>query len=94
MLCEQLNMCASPVPMGLAPPFGDLSKRYPIENLAEAFAEGIVTGHPAMPRFTFEPREIGAPHRLARPLANPELPTGDRLGKCSAAIRPARVRSP
>lgn len=47
-------------PMGLAPPFRDLSKRYPIENLAEALAEGIVTGHPAMPRFTFEPREIDA----------------------------------
>jgi cytochrome c len=47
-------------PMSLAPPFRDLSKRYPIGNLAEAFAEGIVTGHPAMPRFTFEPREINA----------------------------------
>jgi len=47
-------------PMSLAPPFRDLSKRYPISNLAEAFAEGIVTGHPAMPRFTFEPREISA----------------------------------
>jgi len=47
-------------PMGLAPPFRELSKRYPVENLAEALAEGIVTGHPAMPRFTFEPREIGA----------------------------------
>jgi hypothetical protein len=46
--------------MGLAPPFRDLSKRYAIENLAEALAEGIVTGHPAMPRFTFEPREIEA----------------------------------
>jgi len=47
-------------PMGLAPPFRDLSKRYAIGNLAEALAEGIVTGHPAMPRFTFEPREIDA----------------------------------
>ena len=47
-------------PMGLAPPFRDLSKRYPIESLAEALAEGIVVGHPAMPRFTFEPREIDA----------------------------------
>ncbi|HSR82468.1 MAG TPA: cytochrome c [Hyphomicrobiaceae bacterium] len=47
-------------PMGLAPPLRDLSKRYPIENLAEALAEGIVVGHPAMPRFTFEPREINA----------------------------------
>jgi mono/diheme cytochrome c family protein len=47
-------------PMGLAPPFRDLSKRYPIETLEEALAEGIVVGHPAMPRFTFEPREINA----------------------------------
>jgi cytochrome c len=47
-------------PMGLAPPFRDLPKRYPVENLAEALAEGIVTGHPAMPRFTFEPPEIDA----------------------------------
>ena len=49
-----------PSPMGLAPPFRDLSKRYPIEHLAEALAEGIVTGHPAMPRFTFDPPEIEA----------------------------------
>jgi mono/diheme cytochrome c family protein len=47
-------------PMGLAPPFRDLSKRYPIDNLAEALAEGIVTGHPSMPRFAFDPREIDA----------------------------------
>jgi mono/diheme cytochrome c family protein len=47
-------------PMGLAPPFRDLPKRYPVENLAEALAEGIVTGHPAMPRFTFDPPEIDA----------------------------------
>ena len=46
--------------MGLAPPFRDLSQRYPIEMLAEALAEGIVTGHPAMPNFAFEPRDIGA----------------------------------
>jgi mono/diheme cytochrome c family protein len=47
-------------PMGLAPPFRDLARRYPVEFLAEALAEGIVTGHPAMPRFVFEPREIDA----------------------------------
>jgi mono/diheme cytochrome c family protein len=46
--------------MGLAPAFRELSKRYPIEALEEALAEGIVVGHPAMPRFTFEPREIAA----------------------------------
>jgi cytochrome c len=47
-------------PLGLAAPFRELSKRYPIENLAEALAEGILVGHPAMPRFTFEPRQIDA----------------------------------
>jgi cytochrome c len=46
--------------MRLAPPLRDLSKRYPVDNLAEAFAEGIVTGHPAMPRFTFAPLEVDA----------------------------------
>jgi mono/diheme cytochrome c family protein len=47
-------------PMGRAPPFRELSKRYPIENLAEALAEGIVTGHSGMPQFTFDPRDIDA----------------------------------
>ncbi len=62
----QKNCCCHAIgeagasPMGLAPPFRDLSKRYPIETLEEALAEGIVVGHPAMPRFTFEPREINA----------------------------------
>jgi hypothetical protein len=28
--------------------------------LAEALAEGIMTGHPAMPQFVFEPRDIDA----------------------------------
>ena len=38
-------------PNAAAPPFRELYKRYPIDNLAEAFAEGIVTGHPQMPEF-------------------------------------------
>lgn len=41
-----------------APPFRDVVERYPSENLAEALAEGIVSGHPDMPVFTFEPDEI------------------------------------
>ena len=43
-----------------APPFREIMKRYPAENLAEALAEGIVSGHPDMPEFTFEPNEIDA----------------------------------
>jgi cytochrome c len=34
-----------------APPFRTLHQRYPVEHLGEALAEGIRTGHPAMPQF-------------------------------------------
>jgi mono/diheme cytochrome c family protein len=43
-----------------APPFRDVVKRYPPENLAEALAEGIVSGHPDMPVFVLQPGEIDA----------------------------------
>lgn len=41
-----------------APAFRTLSQRYPIEMLAESLAEGMLTGHPEMPEFRFEPPEI------------------------------------
>ncbi|MGI9354824.1 MAG: c-type cytochrome [Rhizobiaceae bacterium] len=41
-----------------SPAFRDLSKRYPVEFLAEALAEGILTGHPDMPVFYFYPEEV------------------------------------
>ena len=43
-----------------APTFRSLSKKYPIETLAEALAEGLFTGHPDMPEFTFEAPDVGA----------------------------------
>ena len=43
-----------------APPFRQVVTRYPIDNLAEALAEGIVSGHADMPEFVFEPGEIDA----------------------------------
>lgn len=49
---------ASPHPE--APPFRTLSRRYPVEGLAEALAEGLFVGHPDMPQFTFEPQDVGA----------------------------------
>ena len=49
---------ASPHPE--APPFRTLSRRYPVEGLAEALAEGLFVGHPDMPQFAFEPRDVGA----------------------------------
>lgn len=41
-----------------APPFRQLMKRYKAEVLAEALAEGLSTGHPDMPEFTFQPEQI------------------------------------
>ena len=41
-------------------PFRDVVLRYPPDQLAEALAEGIMSGHPDMPEFTFEPAEIDA----------------------------------
>ena len=38
--------------------FRELAKRYPINALEEAFAEGIVTGHPGMPEFEATPKQI------------------------------------
>lgn len=42
-----------------APPFREIAKRYPAENLAESFAEGITTGHDEMPEFVFSTEEVG-----------------------------------
>ena len=43
-----------------APPFREIGKKFPLEHLAEAFAEGIVTGDNNMPEFKFDPRDIDA----------------------------------
>jgi mono/diheme cytochrome c family protein len=43
-----------------APPFRNVGKNYPPEHLAEALAEGIVTGDNAMPEFKFDPRDVDA----------------------------------
>jgi cytochrome c len=47
-----------PSPNPLAPPFRKLGQRYPVENLSEALAEGIFTGHPVMPTFELAPHEV------------------------------------
>ena len=49
----------SPSPLKIAPPFRTLHERYPVGMLEEALAEGIVTGHPTMPEFSFEPDQVG-----------------------------------
>ena len=45
-------------PMAAAPPFRDMGTLYPVRDLQEAFAEGLVTAHPAMPAFEFESGQI------------------------------------
>lgn len=49
----------SPSPLKIAPPFRTLHERYPVEQLQEALAEGIVTGHPTMPEFRFDADQVG-----------------------------------
>jgi cytochrome c len=45
-------------PNARAPAFRVLARRYKLEDLEEGLAEGIVTGHNAMPEFTLTPRQI------------------------------------
>ena len=56
--CHALGR-TGPSPLAEAPPFRTFARRWPLESLEEAFAEGIVTGHPDMPEFVFAPDEIG-----------------------------------
>jgi len=50
---------SGPSPFSEAPPFRTLHHKYPVETLEEALAEGLFTGHPAMPEFQLNPRQIG-----------------------------------
>ena len=45
-------------PLDPAVPFRTFAKRWPLETLEEALAEGIFTGHPAMPEFELTPQQI------------------------------------
>ena len=85
-----LNNCAkchsidkvSPSPLKIAPPFRTLHKRYPIETLSEALAEGISTGHPTMPAFQLDP---GPDRRSAGVSEDPRIGGPDRsCWKCSS----------
>lgn len=43
-----------------SPPFRTLAQRYPLRDLEEGMAEGLMVGHegPEMPIFEFRPRQI------------------------------------
>lgn len=55
--CHSIDR-VSPSPLAIAPPLRILHKKYPVENLEEAMAEGLSTGHPTMPEFRFETDQI------------------------------------
>ena len=67
-------------PFPPAPAFRDLHQRYDVGALEEALAEGIVSGHPAMPEFTFSPAEISALIAYLRSL-DPPAPTKHRASQ-------------
>jgi len=45
-------------PLKIAPPFRTLHLHYPVEDLQEPLAEGIITGHPTMPEFRYDPGQV------------------------------------
>jgi cytochrome c len=47
-------------PFATAPRFRDLHLRYDVDFLSEALVEGIVTAHPEMPQFEFDPSQAAA----------------------------------
>lgn len=57
-----------------APPFRTFASKWPLESLEEALAEGIVTGHPDMPAFVFEPDQIEAIIEFLHTLAEEAKP--------------------
>lgn len=46
-------------PLHIAPPFRTLHEHYAVEDLQKPLAEGIITGHPTMPEFRFDPGQVG-----------------------------------
>jgi mono/diheme cytochrome c family protein len=59
-----------------APAFRTLGQRYPIESLEEALGEGIMTGHPDMPEFEFDPDDVSAIIAYLNSIQQPAKPPG------------------
>ncbi len=64
-MCHALDR-RRPSPNPQAPPFRALGDRLDVEQLGEGLATGILTRHPAMPEFRFEPHEVVAIVRYLR----------------------------
>jgi cytochrome c len=61
---------ASPNP--LAPPFRDLLRNNPKNNLDEVFARGILVSHAAMPRFAAGPQDLDDLLAYVRSVQSPD----------------------
>ena len=55
--CHSIDK-VSESPLRIAPPFRTLHLKYPVSELQEALAEGIVTGHQNMPEFRLDGGQI------------------------------------
>jgi cytochrome c len=55
--CHSID-AVSESPLKIAPPFRDLSRRFPIESLAPRLAEGIIANHPTMPQFRLDADQV------------------------------------
>ena len=74
-------------PNAKAQPFRMLGQSYPVEDLEEALAEGIVTGHKAMPQFQFSPADVQdliAFLKELQPGRESPLPMGEEAPSASA----------
>lgn len=63
LTARNCGMCHATGPTGVsaspqAPPFRQLNQHMDVDRLGEGLATGILTGHPAMPEFRFEPYEV------------------------------------
>lgn len=54
-----------------APPLRELSARYPLDALEEAFVEGVYVGHPDMPEFEASPDLVNALLAYLETIQNP-----------------------
>lgn len=64
-----------------APHFRTLGQRYPLDNLSEAFSEGILVGHGPMPEFQFEPDQIDGLIAYLRSVQSPVKRVKKRASK-------------
>jgi len=56
--CHAVSKDMAASPHGKAPPFAEVARLYPPEQLAEALSEGIMVGHEDMPEFEFTDDEV------------------------------------